>query len=266
MLKIFKYLKSSWISILATILLLFVQAMLDLTLPDYTSKIVNVGVQQGGIDSSAIERIGEKSLNKLLLFTNNKDKKYILNNYKFEKNYKNEKIYVLKKDSNKDKIDNIFVKPMTIVSYIETSKKGSGKQTIKFEIPENMDIYSALTFMGTEQKEIMINKINKKLKKMPETIINQAGISYVKNEYKRIGIDTNKIQTTYIFKTGFIMIGISLAAMLDGIIIVLIGSKMAAKLAKVLREKVFKKVVGFSKNEIKTYGQSSLITRTTNDV
>ena len=266
MIKVFKYLKSSIFSVLAVILLLIVQAILDLTLPDYTSKIINVGVQQGGIENAAIGQIGEGSLEKVLLFTSSKNKKYILSNYTVSnKTYKGEKIYKLKKDSDKDKISNILSKPMTIISYIEQSKN-SKNTTINFDIPNNMDIYQALSYMSSTEKEKMLAGINKKMKDIPDTIIDQAGVSYVKSEYKRIGINTTKIQNAYIFKTGMIMVGIALAVMIDGILIVLIGSRMAAKLAKTLRRKTFKKVVGFSKSEIKEYGQSSLITRTTNDV
>ena len=266
MIKVFKYLKSSIFSVLAVILLLIVQAILDLTLPDYTSKIINVGVQQGGIENAAIEQIGEGSLEKVLLFTSSKNKKYILSNYTVSnKTYKGEKIYKLKKDSDKDKISNILSKPMTIISYIEQSKN-SKNTTINFDIPNNMDIYQALSYMSSTEKEKMLAGINKKMKDIPDTIIDQAGVSYVKSEYKRIGINTTKIQNAYIFKTGIIMVGIALAVMIDGILVVLIGSRMAAKLAKTLRRKTFKKVVGFSKSEIKEYGQSSLITRTTNDV
>ena len=266
MIKVFKYLKSSIFSVLAVILLLIVQAILDLTLPDYTSKIINVGVQQGGIENAAIEQIGGGSLEKVLLFTSSKNKKYILSNYTVSnKTYKGEKIYKLKKDSDKDKISNILSKPMTIISYIEQSKN-SKNTTINFDIPNNMDIYQALSYMSSTEKEKMLAGINKKMKDIPDTIIDQAGVSYVKSEYKRIGINTTKIQNAYIFKTGMIMVGIALAVMIDGILIVLIGSRMAAKLAKTLRRKTFKKVVDFSKSEIKEYGQSSLITRTTNDV
>ena len=266
MIKVFKYLKSSIFSVLAVILLLIVQAILDLTLPDYTSKIINVGVQQGGIENAAIEQIGEGSLEKVLLFTSSKNKKYILSNYTVSnKTYKGEKIYKLKKDSDKDKISKILSKTMTIISYIEKSKN-SKNTTINFDIPNNMDIYQALSYMSSTEKEKMLAGINKKMKDIPDTIIDQAGVSYVKSEYKRIGINTTKIQNAYIFKTGIIMVGIALAVMIDGILVVLIGSRMAAKLAKTLRRKIFKKVVGFSKSEIKEYGQSSLITRTTNDV
>ena len=265
MLKVFKYLKSSIFSVLAVILLLFVQAYLDLTLPDYTSKIVNVGVQQGGIENAAIETIGEDTLNKLVLFMDTDDKKYILNHYEKTDTYQGENIYELKEDSDTEKVSSIMAKPMLIVSFAEQSDK-SEEGSVSFDLPEGVSLYQALSMMSDAEREKMLKGINKEIKDIPDTIINQAAVSYVKAEYQRIGVDTDQIQTMYIFKVGLIMLGIALAAMLVGILIVFIGSRMAARLAKTLRHKVFTKVVGFSKNEIKTFGQSSLITRTTNDV
>lgn len=265
MLKVFKYLKSSIFSVLAVILLLFVQAYLDLTLPDYTSKIVNVGVQQGGIENAAIETIGEDTLNKLVLFMDTNDKKYILNHYEKTDTYQGENIYELKEDSDTEKVSSIMAKPMLIVSFAEQSDK-SEEGSVSFDLPEGVSLYQALSMMSDAEREKMLKGINKEIKDIPDTIIDQAAVSYVKAEYQRIGVDTDQIQTVYIFKVGLIMLGIALAAMLVGILIVFIGSRMAARLAKTLRHKVFTKVVGFSKNEIKTFGQSSLITRTTNDV
>lgn len=264
MIKIFKYLKSSIVSVLAIILLLFVQAYLDLTLPDYTSKIVNIGVQQAGIEDAAITEIGESSLNNLLLFMNDDDKNYIIDSYTESDDINGEKIYKLKKDVDKTKINDIYRKPMTIISFLNQSDKS--ETSISFNIPEGMDLYSVLTVMPNDQKEEMLKGIDEKIKDVPDTILNQAAISYVKSEYTRINVDVNKIQMNYLFKTGAMMVLIALAIMLDGILIVLIGSRMAAKLAKTLREKVFTKTVYFSKNEMKGFGQSSLITRTTNDI
>ena len=264
MLKIFKYLKSSIFSILAIIGLLFVQAYLDLTLPDYTSKIINVGVQQGGIENAAIEKISEESLNKLTLFMDSADKDYILQNYEPKSKYKGKVIYELNEEASIDKVSRIFAKPMSIVSFIQQADKS--KEGIDFNLPQGVDLYTALNYINTEQKTEMLNGINQKMKDVPDMIIEQAAVSYVKDEYKAIGIDVDHIQTMYIVKIGLIMIGIAFAAMVDGILVVFIGSRMAAKLSKTLREKVFRKVVGFSKNEMKMLGQSSLITRTTNDV
>lgn len=261
MIKIFRYLKSSIVSILCIIVLLFVQAACDLKLPEYTSSIVNVGVQQSGIESAALEQVGEKTLNKITLFLTEDEKKYILSQYEKDKTYKGEVIYKLKKDADKDKISNIVAPSMLVISFASDEKS---KEMLN--LPSDVDIFTMLNMMPEIERNNMILKIDKKIKDMPESIINQGAISSVKTEYERIGVDTNKMQTNYIFIAGIKMLALSLLIMADGILIVFIGSRMAARLSKTLREKVFKKVVGFSKTEMKKLGAASLITRTTNDI
>ena len=265
MLKVFKYLKSSIFSVLAVILLLFVQAYLDLTLPDYTSRIVNVGVQQGGIENAAIEQIGEDTLNTLVLFMDTKDQEYILDQYEKSDTYKGEAIYELKEDSDTEKVSSIMAEPMMILSYAEQNSDSSDSN-VSFDLPDGVSLLDALSMMSDDQREAMLRNVDEQIKDIPDSIVDQAAVSFVQSEYQRIGVDTDSIQTMYILKVGLIMLGIAFAAMSVGILIVFIGSRMAARLARTLRHKVFTKVVGFSKNEIKTYGQSSLITRTTNDV
>ena len=265
MLKVFKYLKSSIFSVLAVILLLFVQAYLDLTLPDYTSRIVNVGVQQGGIENAAIEQIGEDTLNTLVLFMDTKDQEYILDQYEKADTYKGEAIYELKEDSDTEKVSSIMAEPMMILSYAEQNSDSSDSN-VSFDLPEGVSLLDALSMMSDDQREAILRNVDEQIKDIPDSIVDQAAVSFVQSEYQRIGVDTDSIQTMYILKVGLIMLGIAFAAMAVGVLIVFIGSRMAARLARTLRHKVFTKVVGFSKNEIKTYGQSSLITRTTNDV
>lgn len=266
MIKVFKYLKSSVVSCIAIIFLLVIQAGLDLTLPDYTSKIVNVGIQQSGIENAAITEIGETSYEKIQLLMSDSDQKYINSRYyKSNKKVNGEAIYKLKEEKDTTKINNILRKPMTIISFIAKAKE-SDKTTENFNIPKGTDIYQLLKIMPDEEKKKMLKTFDEKIADYPTTIIDQAAVNYVKTEYKRINIDVNKIQTLYIIKAGAIMILIAMLIMIDGILTVYIGSRMAAKLSKTLRDKVFKKVVSFSKSEIKTLGQASLITRTTNDI
>ena len=266
MLKVFRYLKSSIFSVLAVILLLVVQAYLDLTLPDYTSKIVNVGVQQGGIENAAIEEIGEDTLDTLMFFMGEDDQEYILDHYQKSDTYEGEAIYKLEEDSDVDKVSSIMARPMMILSYAEQNSNSSDDSVVSFDLPEGVSLSQALSMMSDEQRAEMLDSIDEAIKDIPDSIVDQAAVSFVRTEYQRIGVDTDQIQTMYILKVGLIMLGIALAAMAVGVLIVFIGSRMAARLARTLRHKVFTKVVGFSKNEIKTYGQSSLITRTTNDV
>lgn len=261
MIKIFKYLKSSIVSILVIIALLFLQAWCDLTLPEYTSSIVNVGVQQSGIESAAMDKVGEKTLNTIVLFLNDTDKNYVMNQYEKDGTYKGETVYKLKKNVDEEKLSDVIAPAMLVVSYTKDEESSA-----MLNIPDGMDMTTVIGSMKAEQKEEMLKGINQKLKDIPDTIIDQGAISFVKTEYQRIGINTDDMQTSYIFGTGLKMLGLSLLIMLDGILVVFIGSRMAARLAKTLREKVFNKIVGFSKKEMKELGASSLITRTTNDI
>ena len=276
MIKIFKYLKNSFLSILAIIMFLVVQAMCDLSLPDYTSKIVNVGIQQGGIENSAYTVIRESTLNNILLLINDNDKDYVLDKYKLietkdSDEYKNkyplieeENLYLLDTKNKKEieKVSEIIEKPSLLLTALNSSESS---------IISNIDLYDRVDFtlmktLSSEQKEEMLKSINDKIEEIPETLISSASIAAVKSEYELIGVDTEAIQTNYIIKTGLIMLSISLLTMVVAILIVLIGSRMAARLARTLREKVFVKVLGFSKTEMKNFGSSSLITRTTNDI
>ena len=263
MLKIFKYLKKEVLSVIAIIFLLIIQAYLDLTLPEYTSKIINIGVQQNGIENASIEKIGQKSLDKINLFLSEKDKNYILENYQKEDIYKSENIYKLKKNANKEKISSVLAKPMTLVYFFSSKDNNLNKYV---NIPEGMDIFTILENTPEAQKQTMFKEIDKKFKDYPDTIINQMAINFIKSEYERINVNLDKLQINYILKVGSIMILIALVAMFSGLLTVFIGARMAGRLAKNLREKVFKKVVSFSKNEMKKFGAASLITRTTNDI
>ena len=265
MFKILKYLKKSFLSVLVIIGLLILQACLDLTLPDYTSNIVNIGVQQSGITDAAINQIGENSLNKIVLFLDEAEKEYVLNSF-YEDGFVNDSTelkYSLKNEVNKKELSNILSKAMTVVTYLNTDSN-NGLNLI--EVPDDQDVFVMLANMSLEEKTMLLNQVNTKINQLPETIINSSAITFVKNEYIRLGIDVSKLQNIYIIKSGLIMLGISLATMSVGILTVFVGSKMAARLGYTLRKKVFTKVVGFSKNEVKTFGQASLITRTTNDV
>ena len=160
MLKVFKYLKSSIFSVLAVILLLFVQAYLDLTLPDYTSKIINVGVQQAGIENAAILEVGEDTLNTLVLLMDKNDANYIMNHYEKVDTYKGEDIYKLKEDSNIDKISSIMAKPMMILSYAsQEANSSSDSDTVSFDLPEGVSLSQALSMMGNVEREKMLHQI-----------------------------------------------------------------------------------------------------------
>lgn len=277
MLKVFKYLKNSFLSILAIIAFLVVQAICDLSLPDYTSKIVNIGIQQGGIESSTYTVIRESTLKNILLLVSDDDKEYVLDKYKLietkdSDEYKDkyplieeENLYLLDTKNKKEveKLSNILEKPSLLLT---TLNSGESSIISDMDLGNGVEFITLMKTLPSEQKEEMLKDINNKIEQVPETLISSASIAAVKSEYQLIGVDTEQIQTNYIIKTGLIMLSISLLTMIVSILIVLIGSRMAARLARTLREKVFVKVLSFSKTEMKNFGSSSLITRTTNDI
>ncbi len=295
MLKVLKNLKESFISVIAIIILLIIQAACDLTLPDYTSKIINVGIQNGGIENVAPEMIRRNTMDNLLIFTEDDEK--ILTSYdeiskenleqkEYEKLIKeypaleNESLYKLKKISNEQKntLNSIMAKPLMIVSYLNNEEMASQiREQIINQLPtdmpeqqkmamKNMQLVEIIKQMQPEQIDNTLSKINEQLDKMQDSILEQAAIQEVKEEYKAIGVNTNNLQNKYIIISGLKMLGISLIIMASAISIMLLSAKVGAKLAKTLREKVFKKVLSFSNKEFSEYSTASLITRSTNDI
>ena len=273
MLKIFKYLKTSIISILIIIVLLIIQANLDLTLPDYTSKIINIGIGQNGIENTIPEVISESTFNELSFILSEADKEYLLDSYKLikkqDKEYlkkypilKEENIYILDTKETaeiKEILENAF-------ATIYVSEMFDNMENSNFKIPEGMTFTQVLSNMDENSRNNIIETIEENIDKIPDTILNSSAIEYVKKEYQKIGIDLSQMQTNYIIVSGTKMLGVALLIMLVSIGVTFFGSRLAAKLAYTLRSKVFEKVVRFSKTEIKKFGTSSLITRTTNDI
>lgn len=295
MLKVLKNLKESWLSVIAIVLLLIVQAAGDLTLPDYTSKIVNIGIQSGGIENPAPEVIRKSEMDNLLIFT--EDDEQILNDYKEiskenldEKEYEklvkkysaleNETLYEVKKLNSEEQtqLNNMMTKPLMMLSSLENeetvnSMKEQMLSSMPANIPEqqkiamqNMELIDIIKQMPKEQIDKMLETVNEKLDNMQNSILEQAAIQQVKKEYKAIGIDTDNLQNKYIIISGLKMLGISFIIMASAISIMCLSARVAAKLAKTLREKTFKKVLKFSNKEFSEYSTASLITRSTNDI
>ena len=293
MLKILKNLKQSWIIMVSIIILLCIQAMADLNLPDYTSKIVNIGIQQKGIENSAPEVITKNTLDKILIAT--KDDDFILENYElFSKNTVNEKQYnkylkqypnaekqetFIKKNVNQEtqnKLNISIGKSLIIVSMLENEETSIQlKQQIITYMGLNgqnadnimsQNIFSLINLIPEEQLNELLDIANAKNSEMPDSIIEQSAISLVQKEYSVLGANLDKIQSNYIWFAGFQMLIISLISMASACFIILLSSKLAAKLGKILREKVFKKVLSFSSTEYRKFGSASLITRNTNDI
>ena len=302
MLKVFKHLKNSSFIIFIIILLLAGQASCELSLPTYTSNIINIGIQQGGIENSVPNIIRKTEMDKLFIFMNDKDKEKVLDSYKliskdslsneeFEKYIKSypalekEELYLLntEKEENLSKLDNILGKPELILYGLESDDESSKmiqEQMMKnmtSNIPSqnnvtsndnlaNIDIFTVLESMPKDQKDEMIKEMDKKLIDLPETMISQSAVSFVKSEYKAIGINTGNLQTRYILTTGAKMIGLTVLSMMASITVGFLASKVGAALGRTLRSKTFEKVMRFSSKEMTEFSTASLITRSTNDI
>lgn len=284
MLKLLKYLKKSIVPILVIVLFLIGQAVCDLSLPDYTSKVVNIGIQQGGVENPVPDVIRATEMNKLMLFMNESDKNTVLSNYNHldkaslsDKDLTgDEPIYELNTKDKKtiEELSNIFGKPMLIVEGFESDSKETKKmkEQIMANLPPQMiqngdvDVFQVFSLMPEEELSEMRKTIDEKFSDMPDSIITQSAISYVKGEYKNLGIDTDKLQTNYMFLAGAKMLGIALLSALATIVVGFLGARVAATLGKNLRSKVFNKVMSFSNTEMDKFSTASLITRSTNDI
>lgn len=293
MLKVLKNLKKSWISVLCIIILLCIQAAVDLALPDYTSKIVNDGIQSGGIENAVPEVISKEDMDSILIFSEDyeeildsyelvtdnvfKDQEKTLTKY-LGKDYTVEPdtIYVLKKldEEQVNSLEGYLVNP---ILELETISNEEISEQIKTKILENipepqktymqglslMDIFMQ---MSDEERNQILQEFTKEIEGMSDSIKEQAAITSVKNIYQNLNVDTDKLQNNYILETGMQMLGIALISMISAVSIMFLSSRVAAKLGKTLREKVFKKVISFSNAELNEFSTASLITRSTNDV
>ena len=280
MFKIKGYLKKFWYLILACICLLFVQAQTELTLPDYMSDIVSVGIQAGGFASPVSDVLTEETYQHLLLFVDQKDQKTVKKDYKkvskvnqdiidtFPK-AKGKTVYQLKDLSSDEEseLEDILMKPMLIITLLDSMDTSSKEYQEKFgQLPPNMSVYDAISFMDESQKSKMFEDMDTRIDTMGESTLKIAAGNGVKAEYKKLGADIDKVQTDYIFKTGLKMLGIALLGTVAAISVAFFATKVGAGVARALRKDVFEKVESFSNEEFNHFSTASLITRSTNDI
>ena len=293
MLKVLKNLKNSWAAVLVIVILLCVQAAADLALPDYTSKIVNVGIQYGGIEEKIPEVISSSTMQDLLVLT--EEDSEILDGYDLVRNeatdsqektiekylgddfdISNNSVYVLKDLSEEElnELTNVITNPLIEYSSITSEEtanqiKESIMQTMSEENKaalSNLDIMSILELMPASQRDTVLEEFTNYISQMSDSIKEQAAISAVKQVYTDAGVDTDKLQNDYILMSGLQMLGVALVSMISAVTIMLLSSRVAARLGKTLRDKVFKKVLSFSTAELREFSTASLITRSTNDI
>ena len=258
--KIAGYLRRFFLPVLGIVALLVIQAVCDLSLPDYTSKIVNVGIQQGGIENSAPEQIRQSEMEKLLLLVPEESRDAVLEKYTLNTE-KDPAVYEQKRLSGKEQEDlnGILEKPIFLVYMLESGQVEGMPGEITPEILQGMEA------QGISLDQVM-DELDQKLGEMEGSILTQSDILYVQQEYEALGVDVGAIQIQYIVIAGLKMLGLALAAMLATVIVTLLASRTAAGVAKNLRNDVFQKVVSFSNQEFEKFSTASLITRSTNDI
>ena len=264
MIKLMKYLKRSAGYIMLIIALLFLQAYCDLSLPNYTSNIINVGIQQNGIEDSVPEKIRKTSMDSLKLFMEEDDAKTVDGFYEEEGDDLVLKDKISKED--REELNDIFGKPMVIVSTLTSDSEESKAALAKMGIPEGTDPLAALSQMPAEALAAMKDQVGEKIDKMQESIITQAGVSYVRVEYEAMGEDVDAIQMDYMKATGIRMVLMALVTMMAAVCVVFLSSRVAASMGHDLRGLVYNKVIGFSSREYHKFSTASLITRCTNDI
>lgn len=252
--KLIKYLADHKLAVLAILLLLGVQAFCDLSLPSYTSDIVDVGIQQSGIKGAAAEKYTAQTYEALKLFMSEDEITYMDECYEMDG-----ELYVRKKLSSKelDKLNDTLLTAAGMVYSVETSGQYSVSQLV--------DGYRA----GLVTKKALSDvagQVEAAMGDMASSMKSQMAVELVKSEYTLLGYDLNAIQRNYLLITGAKMLAMTLLMVAAAIGVGFIGAKTAAAIGRDLREKLFTKVIGFSNADINKFSTASLITRSTNDV
>ena len=251
--KLLKYLKGFKIAILSLVVVLGVRVVAELALPTYTSNIVDTGIQQSGIEDAVPSKISEKSLDTLELFMSDDEIKQVTENYTKDGN-----TYILNNvsDETRMRLNNIFKETMTVVLGAKSNN------TDLNQVAQGVQAGGVSKDTLTDQRKKAISELGNSADMMTK----QGGISFVKEEYKQVGINTNEIRTNYLKEVGFMMIIVTLISGIASVISNFIASRVSAKVAYNLREKLYNKVLSFSKEDVDKFSTASLITRSTNDI
>jgi ATP-binding cassette subfamily B multidrug efflux pump len=290
MIRILKYLKPYLLLILIAVGLLFVQANADLALPDYMSKIVNIGIQQGGVENAVPKAIRQSEMDKLALFLGAGDKALVLGDYtlvdktspdydKYLAEYPalaDGPVYILKSADAAEinKLNPIMGKGFLVVASIDQiladpAKAAAAAQAFGFDLsklPPGMDIYTVLAKLPATQLSQITAAIDAKFSTLGESMINQMAVTTVKAEYAALGMNAEKLQTDYIVQVGILMLLLTLLSGACTIAVGYLSARTAAGVARDLRRSVFQRVESFSGTEFDKFSTASLITRSTNDI
>ena len=273
---LFKYAAEHWKALLLIIAVLFIQAYCDLSLPAYTSDIVNVGIQQGGVEDQVPEQISVEEMDRLLLFVPSDEQQTVLDSYTEDDNTYDVPAYVMKAgmtDEDMTELRDVLAGPMMLTAGFESGSEMTAQieEQLKAALPDgmasdDMTVFDILQMMPEEQRETLISGMEEMTAELPDTILDQAAVSYVGSAYKNLGIDMDGLQIRYLVTTGGKMAGLALLGMAASVLVGFMASRVGAATGRDLRGRVFRKVVGFSNNEFDHFSTASLITRSTNDI
>ncbi len=290
MIRLLRYLKPYVWSILIVLVLLFVQAMADLALPNYMSDIVNVGIQQGGVESAVPVTVRQTQMDRLVYFMSPEEKQAVLASYTLTdktdqqvdayldklSTLENEPVYLMKDltDGQVNSLNPVMAKALLVVSMLEQAQEDPAKASelaaqMGFDpsrLPAGTDLFSMLSSLPVEQRDQLLSAVNARFSVMDPKMLIQSAAPAVKAEYAALGIDASRIQTAYILRVGGMMLLYTLLIVICVILIGLLASRTAAGVARDLRKDVFTKVESFSKAEFEKFSTASLITRSTNDI
>ena len=273
---LFKYAAEHWKALLLIIAVLFIQAYCDLSLPAYTSDIVNVGIQQGGVEDQVPEQISVEEMDRLLLFVPSDEQQTVLDSYTEDDNTYDVPAYVMKAgmtDEDMTELRDVLAGPMMLTAGFESGSEMTAQieEQLKAALPDgmasdDMTVFDILQMMPEEQRETLISGMEEMTAELPDTILDQAAVSFVGYAYKNLGIDMDGLQIRYLVTTGGKMAGLAFLGMAASVLVGFMASRVGAATGRDLRGRVFRKVVGFSNNEFDHFSTASLITRSTNDI
>lgn len=247
--KLFGFLKPYALQVVVIICVLMVQAYCDLSLPAYTSDIVNVGIQQSGIDEKVPEALAGEDLNLILAFVPEEDRAEVADAY----------------EESSDSYDYEGT-VMTLKEQVKEDDSRLEELSDQMGLPMVMAMAAEESGINMNGAEGMTGEASGQMEDLPDSMVEQAVAAYIQSAYEKIGIDVGDISSRYILSTGGKMLLLAGLGMAASILVGLMASRVGAGLGRSLRERVFRKVVGFSNGEFDKFSTASLITRSTNDI
>ncbi|MDR4054331.1 MAG: ABC transporter ATP-binding protein [Senegalimassilia sp.] len=253
--RIIKNLAQHKLVVLMIVVLLCVQAACDLALPNYTSDIVDTGIQQQGVQDVAAEQLTGRTHDLVAMMLPEPEEQMFADAYAQNE----DGTYSLTESGKRDRaaLDDAMALPMTVTCYAD--------QIAELDLDQVKAAYDQ-GMIGKDDIQAMLDRVRGSMGDMADTLIAQQGLAAARAEYEQLGYDLDAMQMDYLAATGAKMLGLAALGMVIAVMVGFLASRTAAKVGRSLRERLFNQVVGFSDAEIQSFSAASLITRGTNDV